>query len=167
VRAFADAVDRLGDRAPDVAVMKLCYVDFHAGTDAAALFELYRATLTGLERRHPRTAFVPVTVPLTTAQGGVKGALKRLLGRAPGGVADNARREEFNARVRAAWGARVFDLARLESTGPSGEAVAVEWQGRAVAALSPAWTDDGGHLNAPAQDAVARAFVAHLAAATR
>jgi hypothetical protein len=86
---------------------------------------------------------------------------------APGGVADNARREEFNSRVRAAWGARVFDLARLESTGPSGEAVAVEWQLRSVPALSPAGTDDGGHLNARAQDAVARALVAHLAAATR
>lgn len=164
VRSFAEAVDRLGDRAPDVALMKLCYVDFDARTDVAALFELYRTTLAALEQRHPRTAFVPVTAPLTRAQGGPKAMVKRLLGRAPGGVVENARREEFNARVRAAYGARVFDLARLEATGPAGEPVAVEWQGRAVPAMHASYSDDGGHLNARGQDLVARAFLAHLAA---
>ncbi len=164
IRSFAEAVDRLGDRAPDLALMKLCYVDFQASTDVGKLFELYRTTLAELEQRHPRTAFVPVTVPLTTAQGGAKAVLKRLFGKAPAGVAENLRRDEFNARLRSTYGARVFDLARLESTGPAGEAVAVEWDGRRIPALAPGYTDDGGHLNVRGQDLAARALVAHLAA---
>ena len=36
VRRFAEAVDRLADRAPDIALMKLCHLDFEAGTDDAA-----------------------------------------------------------------------------------------------------------------------------------
>lgn len=165
MRAFAEAIDRLGDRAPDLALMKLCWVDFDApATDVAALFELYRKTMADLQARHPRTTFVHVTVPLTRPRGGVKATVKRLLGKAPWGVAENARREEFNARMRAAHGDPVFDLAHLESTGPAGERVTVEWQGRAVPAMSPAFTDDGGHLNVRGQDAVARALVAQLAA---
>jgi hypothetical protein len=164
MRAFAEAIDRLGDRAPDIALMKLCFVDFDApGTDVARLFELYRKTLADLEARHPRTTFVHVTVPLTQPQGGAKAMVKRLFGKAPWGVVENVRREEFNARLRVAYGDRVFDLARLESTGPAGERATVEWQGRAVPAMFPAYTDDGGHLNARGQDAVARAFVAQLA----
>ena len=164
LRAFADAIDRLGDRAPDIALVKLCYADFDApGTDAAALLELYRRTLAELEARHPRTAFVHVTVPITRPSGGAKALVRRLMGKAPRGIVENVRREEFNSRMRASSGDRVFDLARLEATGPAGEKATVEWQGRAVPALFPAYTDDGAHLNALGQDAVARAFVAHLA----
>ena len=73
----------------DVALMKFCYVDVNGDTDAKALFERYRATITELRAKNPRTTFVHVTLPLTTAQTGWKALAKRMLGRAPYGTVEN------------------------------------------------------------------------------
>jgi hypothetical protein len=161
--AFAQAVD--GGGAIDVALMKFCYVDFHAGTDPAALFARYQETLAGLAARHPGTTFVHVTAPLTTIQGGWKPLVKRLLGRETS-PAENARREAFNALVRRAYQGKepLFDLARLESTRPDGGAEQISWKGQQVPVLVGGYTDDGGHLNATGQDRVARALAQYLAA---
>lgn len=166
IQAFARAVD--GGKASDVALMKLCYVDFHAGTDPAAIFAAYQASVGELRKRHPGTTFVHVTAPLTTIQGGWKPLVKRLLGRETS-YAENARREAFNALVRAAYAGKepLFDLARLESTRPDGSPETVEWNGKQLPVLVAAYTDDGGHLNAAGQDRIARAFVSFLAALPR
>ncbi len=145
--------------------MKLCYVDIGPDTDAAALFARYQGALDALRQKHPRTTFVHVTVPLAAVQRGPKAWAKRLLGRPVYGTADNARREEYNALLRAAYGGRepVFDLAALESTRPDGSRETFEHDGRQVPALVPEYTDDGGHLNGPAAERVARQLVALLA----
>jgi len=70
-------------------------------TDASALFERYRATIAELRANNPRTTFVHVTLPLTTAQTGWKALTKRMLGRAPYGTIENLRREEYNTLLRA------------------------------------------------------------------
>jgi hypothetical protein len=57
----------------EVALMKFCYVDFTAETDASALFARYRATLDRLRAKYPGTIFVHVTAPLTDVQGGLSG----------------------------------------------------------------------------------------------
>ena len=57
----------------------------------------------------------------------------------------------------------MFDLARLESTAPTGERDLRPWNGRLVPRLHSAYTDDGGHLNAAARVRFGRAFVAFLA----
>jgi hypothetical protein len=139
-----------GPRSPvEIALMKFCYVDFGAETDSRKLFERYRATIEDLRLRNPGTAFVHVTAPLTTIQEGPKAFAKRLLGMAPGGVRENARREEFNALLREEYRGRdsIFDLAALESTREDGSRVTVEWQGKPVPLLDGSYTDDGGHLN--------------------
>lgn len=151
--------------APDIALLKFCYVDFHDGTDVAALFSAYQATFRDLERRYPHTTFVHVTVPLTTVQAGVKGAVKSLLGRAPSGFLENARREEFNALLRGAYRDRaLFDLARLEATSPDGRTITSTWRGRTVLALDPSSTRDGTHPALETSVRIARALVAQLAA---
>jgi hypothetical protein len=164
LRSFAQALDGASAE-PAVALMKFCFVDFRPDTDARALFAAYQETLAGLKARHPGIAFVHVTTPLTTVQGGVKGALKRLLGRAPAGLLENARREEYNALLRAAYRGRepFFDLAETESTRPDGSRETVEWHGAAVAALVPAYTLDGAHLAGIGQIRAARDFLAVLA----
>jgi hypothetical protein len=150
----------------EIALMKFCYVDFGADTDAAALFARYEASIERLRARYPGTVFVHVTAPLTTPPAGPKAWLKRLLGRAPYGTVENLRRGEYNALLRAAYQGRepIFDLARLESTAPDGRAVAVQWQGRAAPAMDPAYSDDGGHLNATGRLRAARELISVLAA---
>lgn len=149
---------------PEIAFMKFCYVDFHPGTDARGLFASYQAALKNLQARNPRTTFVHVTAPLTTVQGGLKALAKRLLGRETSET-QNARREQFNALMRQAYLGRepLFDLARVESTGPDGSAAAITWEGKPVPVLVSSYSDDGGHLNAAGRRQVARELVAFLA----
>lgn len=153
----------------DIALVKFCYVDISADTEIRALFASYRATLDELRAKNPRTVFVHATLPLTTVQTGVKALAKRLLGRAPYGTIENVRRDEYNRLLRATYGGRepIFDLARLESTGPGGTLVTVTWDGVTAPAMSPAYTDDGGHLNARGRAIAAREFIGVLASATR
>lgn len=153
----------------DIALIKFCYVDIDATTDAAALFAHYQATIAKLRAQNPRTIFVHVTLPLTIVQTGPKALAKRLLGRAPYGTIENVRREEYNALMRRAYAGRepLFDLARLESHAPDGKLVTVAWDGRTVPAMASAYTDDGGHLNARGRDLAARELILALAAAVR
>jgi hypothetical protein len=83
----------------DIALIKFCYVDIDAGTDAAALFARYQATIAELRAENPHTLFVHVTLPLTTVQAGPRALAKRLLGRAPYGAVENVRREQYNTMV--------------------------------------------------------------------
>ena len=149
LRNFARAMGSLPSGV-DIAFVELCFLDFTPDTDAKAIFARYQATLAVLRAKNPDTTFVHMTAPLTTVQGGVKALAKRLLGRAPYGVLENMRREEYNSLLRRAYQGRepIFDLARVESTAPDGKAVTVEWNGRAVPELAAAYTSDGGHLNA-------------------
>src|SRR5947209_1477009 len=73
----------------DVALLKFCYVDIDANTDAAALFDQYRRAINELRARNPRTVFVHATLPLTTVQTGPKAWVKRLIGRAAYGTMEN------------------------------------------------------------------------------
>lgn len=165
LKAFAQALEtRPGG--VDVALVKFCYLDIDAATDADALFARYRAAIEALQARHPATSFVHVTAPLTTVQGGATAFVKKLLARAPWGTVENVRRERYNALLRKAYGGRepIFDLARVESEGPDGVRATVQWDGSVVPALAPAFTDDGGHLNAAGKRRAARELLAVLAA---
>jgi len=153
----------------DIALIKFCYVDIDATTDAAALFAHYQTTIAELRAANPHTVFVHVTLPLTTVQTGPKALAKRLLGRTPYGTIENVRREEYNALLRRAYAGRepLFDLARLESHAPDGTLVTVAWDGRSAPAMASAYTDDGGHLNERGRDLAARELIRVLAAAAR
>src|SRR4051812_47763124 len=152
----------------DVALVKFCYVDIDADTDAAALFDRYRIALNELRAKNPRTVFVHATLPLTTVQTGAKAWAKRLLDRAPYGTVENVRREKYNRLLRAMYAGRepIFDLARIESTTPEGKLVTVTWDGVTAPAMAPEYTTDGGHLNALGRARAAREFVAVLARAS-
>lgn len=166
LESFRKAVEA-GAGALDIALVKFCYVDISSSTDVQSLFQAYRATIDDLQAKHPRTTFIHVTAPLTTAQGGVKALIKRWIGSAPYGILENKRREEYNALLREAYSGRepLFDLARVESSTADGELVSVEWKGQMVPVMAEELTDDGGHLNALGRQRAARELIAVLAAA--
>lgn len=164
LESFARLLGSGGPEGVDIALVKFCYADIEPGTDTASLFESYQRTLADLAASHPRTTFVHATAPLKIMQRGLRARAKRLLGR-PAGTADNARRGDYNALVREAYEGRepIFDIARIESTAPGGETTSIVWGGRRVPVLVPAYTDDGGHLNAAGQERAARELVRVLA----
>ncbi len=160
IEDFAAAIDAGAAQGADVALMKLCYIDFNANTDAQELANAYIASLESLAQRHPDTNFVAVTVPLMVVQTGPKAWLKRLIGKQPSGYADNLRRAEFNTMLREKYLAanRLFDLARAEA-GSAGKYCMAQVDGQAVETLCPELTDDGGHLNEHGQEVVASNFL--------
>jgi len=152
---------RVGDKV-DIAMMKLCFVDFYdsagywATGSVAALFARYQAAVAAVHAAHPGLTVVHFTVPLVHVD------------EYP--YPSNDRREAFSALVRSTYGGRepVFDLARLESTGSDG---ATCTDANQVPALCPEWarpSDNGqlddGHLGVPGQDMASRALVYFLAA---
>jgi hypothetical protein len=164
IRDFAAAIDAGAGEGADIAMMKLCYVDFNADTDAKKLANDYIASLESLAKKHPNTRFVAVTAPLMAAQTGPKAWIKRLMGKQPNGYADNVRRAEFNNLLRERYlaEARLFDLARLESEA-TGKHCTVDMDRQKIQALCPELTNDGGHLNERGQALIASAFLDFLA----
>jgi hypothetical protein len=148
-----------------IAMIKFCYVDFSSTTDAKKLFASYQETIGRIKTRSPKLSFVHITAPLTTVQTGPKAIVKRILGRVPGGVLENMRREEYNTLLRTTYSGRepIFDLAKWESTAADGSAVSTDWQESTVPVLNSAYTDDGGHLNALGRTTAAQTLVAVLA----
>lgn len=169
IRAFQTFMDSgIGNKA-DVALFKFCYIDFEESTDARQVFREYKATMDALKARYPSTTFVHVTMPLRMVQAGPKALIKRIIGRPPGGYAQNARRNAYNSLLRREYAGRepLFDLAEVESTRPDGSRVTFELDGQELFALNPPYTPDNGHLNEAGRIRAAEAFVRVLAAAGR
>ena len=146
----------------DVAMLKLCYIDFNQRTDPAQLARKYISEIDSLSARFPATTFVAVTVPLTTVQKGPKAIVKRILGRLPAGYLENAQRQVFNDVLREHYAGsnRMFDIAALESDNGKH---AVDIDGKHVPVLNPTLTYDGGHLNDAGKRLVAGALIRQLA----
>ncbi|WP_210438699.1 hypothetical protein [Nocardioides xinjiangensis] len=152
--------------AVDVAIVKLCYVDFREGrVDVEEVFTAYRDTLAGLSRDYPGTSFVAATSPLTTERGPL-GKVKAALGRGDTlGPEHNVVRERFNALMRAEYTepGTLFDIAAIQSTDASGARVSYERDGEHYYAMEQAYASDPGHLNPDGAEVAASAFVAVLA----
>jgi lysophospholipase L1-like esterase len=163
VKQFHDTLAQSSLAGVDVAMVKLCYIDFNRNTDAARIAHAYVQTIEELQRSHPRTTFAAMTAPLTTIQTGPKAWVKSMLGKDPAGHAENAKREEFNAVLRGKFGAaQLFDVAKIEAHG-GGKPVVYEYKGQPYEALDPALTSDGGHLNEAGKRVLGAEFVKFLA----
>ncbi|GFE82162.1 hypothetical protein GCM10011487_41620 [Steroidobacter agaridevorans] len=150
----------------DIALMKLCYMDFDSEPNPQQLARDYIAELDRLASRFPQTTFVPVTAPLTTVQTGPKALIKKLMGKEPAGYEANAKRQLFNETLRQHYADRdvLFDIASIESGFGK---VTIERDGQPVETLSPELTSDGGHLNDQGKHLIGNALVHHLANVAR
>lgn len=149
---------------PDVAFMKFCYVDFNPGTDVDELFAAYRRTMEAVKRERPEVRLAHVTVPLFARPTDLKSSARRLLGLGVWEDDANAKRAEFNRRLREAFASDpILDVAVAEATGPDGIASTFALGGHTYLSLHSAYTTDGGHLNLSGQRAVGAAAIRFLA----
>ena len=164
---FLRTLDARTSRDSAIALFKYCYIDVNLETDIDALFDGYRQTVEQVKSKHPDVTLVHVTLPLTTGQSGVKGLVKRIIGR-PSTWDINQKRNHFNDRLRTAFaGDPIFDLAALESTRPDGSREQATLRGETVYAMAPDYTFDGGHLNPEAQRRFAEQLLKVLASAAQ
>jgi hypothetical protein len=164
---YKDRLTKQQGTPPELAMVKLCYLDFTASTDPKAVFARYQADLAALRAQLPTTRFVHITTPLTTIESGPKAWLKRMIGRSPWGVIENQKREQYNQLMRSAYAGRepLFDLAKLEATAEDGSRTLTISGDTQTAALTPAYTSDGSHLNPHGERVAARSLAGVLAQA--
>lgn len=163
IESFRDNVSISG-KSVNVALFKFCYVDVGPDTDVVKLFHEYKKTLADLERQFPNITFIHVTIPVKALDGGVKGVVKKVLGKSTGEAA-NISRTSYNDLLRKEYlgKAPIFDLAAVESTTPDGSRIQGEKNGARYEALYPLYTDDGEHLNRDGGKRAAMALLNTLA----
>ena len=125
-RGFDQVVRSGVGEARDVAILKLCYVDFDESTDVNKVFAAYRDTMAKLAADYPRDQVrrrQRAVDDRSWAGGEDQGCPWQGGQRRP---ERNVVRERFNALIRAEYmrpGA-LFDIAAIESTTSDGERVA-------------------------------------------
>jgi len=148
----------------DVALFKFCYIDFDDQSDAAAIFDTYSRTMDEMKRQYPEVIFVHVTAPLRSIERGPGVWARELLGKRNRAKFANAARGEFNRLLRERYASDpIFDLAAVMSTYPDGRRETFTLDGKTYESLVPAYTDDGGHLNAVGATYGAAGFVESIA----
>ena len=155
----------LGRRAR-IALLKFCYVDFGYELDPDAVFEAYAEAIHDLRLANPNTRFLHATSPLTvpmgrSLKGRVKDWVKTLIGR-PVYSDPNVARNRYSARIIDSYAPDVFDIARIESTGPDGSRALQRLAGEDVYFMFADWTNDGGHLSAVGKERAAEVFLRAL-----
>ncbi len=164
ITAFANSLRTNCDLQPDIAFMKLCYADFGPETDDVRVFENYFDVMNQLKRECRDTVVAHVTVPLYVKSDSLKDRIKRLIGREVWADASNARRNDFNERMRREFSdSPVFDIARIQSTKPNGAREVYTMTGKQYFSMFPGYSFDGGHLNQHGERRTARMFVRFLA----
>ncbi|GAM10589.1 hypothetical protein OR1_02878 [Geobacter sp. OR-1] len=159
IESFREHVLKSGN-AVDLAFFKFCYVDVGADTDGEALFEKYQKMMSAIRQQHPRLPIMHVTIPVKSIDGGIKGIVKKVIGKSTGEEA-NINRTRYNELLRKEYQGKepFFDLAEVESTAPDGLRVQGNKNGARYEALHPKFTDDGEHLN---REGARRAAIALL-----
>ena len=154
----------LGDKV-DIAFFKFCYVDITEKTDVKQIFETYKQTMYGLQKKFPETVFIHATVPLRTIQTSWKTQIKKILGKDLWEYTDNIKKNEFNEMIRHEYGdtGRLFDIAYAESTYPDRRKEGFNYNGKQYTSLIPSYTNDGGHLNKIGRKIVAAHLISLLA----
>lgn len=153
IKAFANVIDRDEAADVDIALVKFCYVDIKHDSNVESVFGAYVETMEQLKRRHPSVEYIHVTVPLRSAENGVRWCVeqrvKRLIGQ-PTILEDNHQRHRYNQLLREMYspGGTVYDLALVESTTPQGQSHYVKKSREKVPFLCMDYSADGGHLNA-------------------
>lgn len=168
IRAFGEILDAGTAKTIDVAMMKLCYLDFTSETDVDALFRSYTEALDALEAKYPNVRFLHATAPLTVESGIVdtlKSTAKAWLRGRLYSPPENQVRERYNTLIRARYGdtGRLLDIAAWEALRPDGTLTAKASGAGTYLSLNPDNASDGAHLNDQGAKKLAAAFL-HLIA---
>jgi hypothetical protein len=163
---FRQAFDEGAGTKPNLALMKMCYVDVTPGTDLNKVFNHYKTTMQYLKGRYPNVTFVHLTVPIQRKNHNWRTAIKEALGKSDIWEYDeNAARGRYNELVRREYAGKepLFDIAAIESTRQNGEKEGFSYRGTRYEAMLDEYTTDGGHLNEQGRRVVAGKLLDFLA----
>ena len=150
----------------DIAFFKLCFVDIFRDTDIDDILDHYDRTLANLATQFPDLMIIPVTVPLTNLNPGIKGIVKKLLGRGRSVREDNVRRNLANTRIKGRYGSATWGLAEAEAATSRDSRTSFKDNRGTFLLMNPDFTSDGGHLNEVGSQVLAIDLLLHLASLT-
>lgn len=161
IEDFANIITKSLGNQVHIAGFKFCYIDIDRAKDIDSLFDKYYNTIQYLQNKFSQTRFFHTTVPLRTDVHGIKAFVGKFLGKKSLETLNNSKREEFNTLLRARYAESniLFDLAKIESTHPSGNRTFTKQGNKPVYYLAPEFTNDGGHLNQSGRFQVATEFL--------
>ena len=165
INDFVNVIDHELGVIPDAAALKFCYVDANDNVNVRKIFDQYKKAMARLREEHPGLIIIHFTMPLRTQPISWKARLKSIIGREPWEFKDNIKRNQFNQLLLAEYQDKepVFDIAGYESTEPNGRKKTFEYKGSKYAAMVPAYSSDGGHLNQTGQKWIAENLLLLLA----
>jgi len=173
IKDFIQIMDNVLGNKVDICFMKFCFVDITSATDIENVFEKYQKNIRNLKAHFPKMIVVHFTVPLLKKEKvGVvlktKNFFRGLIGKKKDSFfssSHNVVRNEYNRLLVNHYDGKepIFDLARLESTDPSGQRETFSSDGKDYCALVPAYTEDGGHLNEQGRKYIAEQLLIFLA----
>ncbi|XOF33843.1 MAG: hypothetical protein ACL93V_00660 [Candidatus Electrothrix sp. YB6] len=171
IDSFQEKIDKIRSAEPDIAFMKLCYVDINASRKLELLFERYAQEIDQLEKKNPGIRFLHWTCPLTSSPMSLKGQFKqtiKFITGKPTGTDNNLARFEWNKKIIERYTQdEIFDLAKYESHTPGGELVYQQSADKKIPAMAKEYTNDSGHLNREGQIRIAEQLLFFLAAHIR
>lgn len=134
---------------PDIAFLKLCFVDVNKDSDVEKIFIYYKDMVNKIHADFPSIKIVHFTVPLKVTSTSWKTSLKKMLGRDIWEYADNIARNQYNRLLLDEYGkgAMVFDIAGIEATNSDGLKQTFEYKGKNYDSMVSEYSSDGGHLN--------------------
>ncbi len=149
----------------DMVALKLCYVDIKKDTNIDNIFTEYQSAVNDIKSKYPSLKIIHFTTPLKTVQTGFVAWIKKLIGKKPGGYANNIRRNQYTQKIINTYQDvdPIFDIANFESTSLEGKPNFFKWENTEYRSLVPAYTDDGGHLNKLGRKVIAEKFLKFLA----
>ena len=134
---------------PDIAFLKLCFVDVNKDSDVEKIFNYYKDMVNKIHVDFPGIKIVHFTVPLKVDNTSWKTSLKKMLGSDIWEYSDNIARNQYNRLIldEYAKGAMVFDIAGIEATNSGGLKQTFEYKGNSYFSMVSEYSSDGGHLN--------------------
>jgi hypothetical protein len=129
----------------DIAMFKLCYVDFNENISVEDIFNHYVKTIEEIRNKFPTLRIIHITTPLTLHFTGLKSWLRNIIK----GDIYNVKRNQYNNLLKERFKESdiLFDLAKIESTYSDGGREYFKYKGNIIYSLIDQYTYDGGHLN--------------------
>jgi hypothetical protein len=159
-KEFAEIVDSLTNKNLNIAMMKLCFVDFNKNTDIQDIFNSYVTMMDSLQKKYPNIIFIHFTVPLKSQLSWISKIKDLIKNRDKVDPLDNLRRNEYNKLIFSKYSKDyIFDLAGAESTYPDGKREFILLDDKISYTLINNYTTDGGHLNEEGENIIAAELI--------
>ncbi|GAB4167751.1 MAG: hypothetical protein Kow00108_00330 [Calditrichia bacterium] len=155
INNFYNVIKQNGDEI-EIAMMKLCFVDFVMDANVDEIFNHYKDTILKIKKEFPQIKIIHITTPLTEKTPGWKKLVFKVIGREDKNETVNDKRLRYNSLLKDFFANDlIFDLAFVESNSK-------DINTKKKLYLAGDFSADGAHLNTYGKKVVGLKFIEFL-----